>query len=424
MRARGLSKGPRRVDTTDDPSMTMTNVPGGPTTLSRLGGLLDVTRLVRSDADVTTVLAELARILREALGYRTVVMNLYRPAWDDFWVAAVEGDEEARSALLGATYDRSTWDRILDPAFERRGAYPIRAGELEWTDLGARWSPHRPAAAIEDAWQPEDELFVPFRHTDGHLLGVLSLGEPVSGKRPTDEELNVLVAMAGHAALAVQGAQEASDAAQHERALKQLLRVSTSLVGTGWELPDLLQTITDAIASALGFERVALVMVEGESGLLVPRASTGWSFADQVFEVKYALSDVQPLLDPAFEVAGCYLLSSDAALARVSAHLIGHLSESNGRGPYAWSHHWLVVPLRDASGAIIGLIWADDPIDRLVPSEPRLEALRTFANQAAAAIESNGREAKLRLSEERFRKVFEEGPIGMVLVGPTCASST
>lgn len=398
--------------------MTMTNASGGPTALSRLGGLLDVTRLIRSDADVTTVLAELARILREALGYRMVVMNLYRPAWDDFWVAAVEGSEEARAALLGATYDRSTWDRILDPVFQRRGAYPIRAGELEWTDLGARWSPRRPGSASDDAWQPEDELFVPFRHTDGHLLGVLSLGEPVSGKRPTDEELDVLVAMAGHAALAVQGAQEASDTAQHERALKQLLRVSASLVGTGWELPDLLQTVTDSIASALGFERVALVMVEGETGRLVPRASTGWTLADQVFEVQYELSDVQPLLDTAFEVAGCYLLSSDAALARVPARLIGHRSESNGRGPYAWSHHWLVVPLRDASGDTIGLIWADDPIDRLLPSEARLEALRTFANQAAAAIEANGREAKLRLSEERFRKVFEEGPLGMKLIGP------
>jgi two-component system, NarL family, sensor histidine kinase UhpB len=127
---------------------------------------------------------------------------------------------------------------------------------------------------------------------------------------------------------------------------------------------------------------------------------------------------VQPLLDAEFEVAGCYLLSSDDARTRVPARLIGHHSESNGRGPYAWSHHWLVVPLRDASGAIIGLIWADDPIDLLLPSGPRLEALRTFANQAAAAIESNGREAKLRLSEERFRKVFEEGPLGMKLIGP------
>src|SRR5207249_7862529 len=187
----------------------------------------------------------------------------------------------------------------------------------------------------------------------------------------------------------VQGAQEASEAAQHEWALKQLLRVSTSLVGSGWELPDLLQTTTDAIASALGFERVAIVMVEEGTGLLVPRATTGWTFADQVFDVRYALSDVLPLLDAEFEVAGCYLLSSDDALTRVPARLIGHHSESNGRGPYAWSHHWLVVPLRDASGSIIGLIWADDPIDRLLPSEPRLEALRTFANQAAAAIESN-----------------------------------
>ena len=34
------------------------------------------------------------------------------------------------------------------------------------------------------------------RHSDGHLLGILSVDEPVSRRRPTDEELDVLVSLA------------------------------------------------------------------------------------------------------------------------------------------------------------------------------------------------------------------------------------
>src|SRR5205823_10023353 len=222
--------------------------------LSRLRGLVEATRLVRGESDVTAVFEHMARILRAVLGYQTVVINVYRPAWDDFCAAAVEGPTEAREALLGATYPLESWNRLLDPRFERRGAFHIAAGEFDWgEDMGARWNPSVPSAADADAWDPEDELFIPFRHSDGHLLGVRWLGEPISGRRPSEEELDVLVAIGDLAAAAVQSAQEASAAAQYERSLTELLRVSTRLSDPSIDLPDMLQTVCDAIRSALGF---------------------------------------------------------------------------------------------------------------------------------------------------------------------------
>ena len=47
-----------------------------------------------------------------------------------------------------------------------------------------------------------------------------------------------------------------------------------------------------------------------------------------------------------------------------------------------------LVPLHDREGELSGVIWADDPDDRLVPSPDRLQALRMFANQAATALAS------------------------------------
>jgi diguanylate cyclase (GGDEF)-like protein len=60
----------------------------------------------------------------------------------------------------------------------------------------------------------------------------------------------------------------------------------------------------------------------------------------------------------------------------------------NGSGPHAWDHHWLIVPLSDRDGELIGVIWVDDPIDRLLPASDLLQALRVFANQATAALDS------------------------------------
>ena len=95
---------------------------------------------------------------------------------------------------------------------------------------------------------------------------------------------------------------------------------------------------------------------------------------------------MRALFDPAFEVSGCFLVPSEAARELIGAEHVKYSSQRNGRGPHAWNHHWLLVPLHDRSGEAMGFIWADDPEDRLVPSAERLQALRVFANQAMTAL--------------------------------------
>src|SRR3954453_22906644 len=92
------------------------------------------------------------------------------------------------------------------------------------------------------------------------------------------------------------------------------------------------------------------------------------------------------LFDPQFAVSGCYLVPREAAQERIDVEHIRYSSQRNGRGPHAWNHHWLLVPLYDRSGDEMGFIWADDPEDRLVPSAERLQALRVFANQTTTAV--------------------------------------
>jgi diguanylate cyclase (GGDEF)-like protein len=54
----------------------------------------------------------------------------------------------------------------------------------------------------------------------------------------------------------------------------------------------------------------------------------------------------------------------------------------------------------DRGGEVIGMIWADDPRDRLLPSTEILQALRVFANQATAALDSAGRFEEMRFLAE------------------------
>jgi diguanylate cyclase (GGDEF)-like protein len=362
--------------------------------LDPLRGLLEVTRLVRAAGDVPELLAAVARVISESLGYRTVAINLYRPAWDDFETTCVHGDDNARSALLGHVRRIDEWEPLLAERFHRRGAYVVPAGEFDWGSIDDDvYVPDGEADLAENAWQPLDALFVPLRHNDGHLLGILSVDEPVNRRRPTDEDLDVLVALADHAAIAVQSAQETADAARHQLALEQLLRVSTGL--TAHPSADaIMQRVCVGVRDALGFQNVLVLVADAATSRVSAGAAVGWN-RDSVLTTPLFLSDLEPLLDPAFEVEGCFLVPHDDARVRVSTDKLVYASKMNGRGPHAWNRHWLLVPLRDADDAVIGLLSADEPDDRLLPSSEKLQALRIFANQAAAAIVSAERVREL-----------------------------
>ena len=175
-------------------------------------GCLDVTRLVRRAGSLSSVLDAIARTVSDSLGLDTVVINLRRPNSDVFDVVTVHGSDEVRDALFGTVNGWEEWEPLLDARFHRRGAYHIRAGEFDWTALeGNRVVVGAAQGDDPWLWNPEDELFVPFYGSDGALLGIFSVGEPRSGRRPSDEELDVLVAMAEHAAAAVESL-EAEDA--------------------------------------------------------------------------------------------------------------------------------------------------------------------------------------------------------------------
>ncbi|HEY8409406.1 MAG TPA: diguanylate cyclase [Gaiellaceae bacterium] len=357
--------------------------------ISPLRGLLEVTKLVRSVEEVQELLDAIARTISDALGFRTVVINLYRPAWDDFVVTTVYGNDAAREMLLGTRRMLAEWDDLISDRFNRRGAYVVLAGTYDWSADSESYIPELEPSDDDGAWHPEDALFLPMRHSSGHLLGILSVDEPVSGRRATDEELDVLVSFAEHAALAVQSAQERAEADSHQIALEQLLTVSSSLVSEA-SVDEILRLVCAGVHDALGFENVIASLRE-PSGRLSVRASRGFSETQIAAADSVMYDEIVGLIDPEFEVQGCYLLPSDAAqhrLRRATKRPL-YLSQLNGSGPWAWNHHWLVVPLRAENGDVIGVLWADEPRDRLLPSPDKLQALRVFANQATAAVLSS-----------------------------------
>jgi len=252
--------------------------------LSGVGALVGVTELVRAESDLPTVLSLIARTVSEVLGFGTVVLNLYRREWDDFCVATVHGDKDVQQALAGSTYGWEAWTPLLDERFLRGGAYFIKHGEFDWEGhVGDRYVPDREIGDHPEAWNPDDEVFVPLYGPGDELLGILSIGDPASGLRPSDEELGLLVGFAHYAAQALAAAQAAIVRERHRGALEELMHVSSGLTRT-LSTDAILQSVCNGIANALGYQKVCADLLADDGVTLVTRAAAGWAGTDRLLE--------------------------------------------------------------------------------------------------------------------------------------------
>jgi PAS domain S-box-containing protein len=179
-----------------------------------------LTLLMNSSAEMihTTHLQQRLQKIAEAirqLGWQRVViravqdqsMELTNP--EDMVTAGLTNEE--REFLWTNRMPGQVWHERFGSEFER-----FRVGEfyhLPWSDpwvrrkfsegtVSSRLSPEE----MVD-WDPQDLLYAPLRLADGRIVGILSIDDPVNGKRPSKESLAPLELFIHQAAVAIENAQ-------------------------------------------------------------------------------------------------------------------------------------------------------------------------------------------------------------------------
>ena len=373
----GRASGPRLARETLIPSASSAEAQ---TVVASVTALCERLEEARGEAALDRLLGQVARTVGAGLGW-TVVICVGRPGEDALVARAAYGlDPRSWALARGVAFTREQWAPMLAARFDRGGAYLIPDGAL-----GPILAP---AESIDPgAWRDGDDLLVPFHAPDGRLLGVISLEAPVSGRRPTDETLEAIVAVAERTGRLVRRSYEAAASARHAQALAGLLRAAAELTAA-LDPETIPRRVAEAARDHLGFGRVVVEII-GADGLLRPVATQGREAAE-----------LEPLSGAeltALDVGEHLLLEAGRAETVLPAARRPLQRQRVGtHDPEAWDGHLLVVPLRAADGHAVGLIWLDEPDDGLLPTRPTLAALGSFADHAAAAL--IGARARARLA--------------------------
>jgi diguanylate cyclase (GGDEF)-like protein len=240
--------------------------------IRRLQSLLAVSHAARTGEGPVPVLAALAQVIRSELRFATVVANLREG--DTVRAAVVLGDQDARDLLVDTRSAWEEWQQLLRPERERCGAIWLPAGAHDWSEGMPAYVPNASARLGADTWRAEDALLLPLRDGDGEVLAIIAVDEPLDGRRPDDDAIEVLMAVADHgAAILGQLAHEraaleaaAAHGSAQQLAAVMLLAESLDLRDTGTALHS--QTVAQFardIAHELGLpaDQVTRVSVAG-----------------------------------------------------------------------------------------------------------------------------------------------------------------
>ena len=160
----------------------------------------------------------------QEFGWKRVVISLRDENLESIDLVTAGLTKEEIMILMARKASSQVWRERLGPKFER-----FKIGEfyyLPWSDPWIRENVHGippdvelekpttyagvPSSVPEEEtvdWHPQDMLYAPLRTPDGRIVGILSMDDPVDGRKPTRKSLSPLGIFLHQAAMVIENTQ-------------------------------------------------------------------------------------------------------------------------------------------------------------------------------------------------------------------------
>ncbi|GAA4691450.1 sensor histidine kinase [Nocardioides conyzicola] len=154
-----------------------------------------------SDSSARAVLQLMVESVAELIGFEIAALSVVLDG--DLVTVAYTGPDEYRDYLMNAVDPVSVLDPVLERA-ETWGRYRFLDADVDHVELEGHWVMVAPDRSDHpDSWNPENVLIGLLAGDDGELVGVLSVDQPVSGRRPDAAQRDLLERYAAQAERAV-----------------------------------------------------------------------------------------------------------------------------------------------------------------------------------------------------------------------------
>ena len=113
---------------------------------------------------------------------------------------------------------------------------------------------------------------------------------------------------------------------------------------------------------------------------------------------------------PEFKISRSYYIPVDhASVVLPDIHMVGlDVSRSGSKSTNDWDpNDFLLIPLENAEGQIVGLISLDDPFNGLRPDQATIELVEVFSAQAALLIGNHLRQSELSTKIDSLSSVLQ-----------------
>lgn len=230
---------------------------------------------------------------------------------------------------------------------------------------------------------------------DGRFLGTFAVFRDITERKQAEQAL----------------AQARNDLARRNEQLEQILAAG-NLLRLQLDMDTALTTIAEAAYRSLGFNSVALNLVDAEADRVWVHTviDADEAMRQTLKDATYTWRAIQQLMRDEYRRGRCYFIPAGAVDWNndFPGIVVNAVRESRPQ-PDAWQpDDALFFPIELHDGEIAGVIWIDDPQDGRRPTDDTLRTLEIFANQAAVAIE-NARlyQAQQQHAQELERRVAE-----------------
>jgi len=190
---------------------------------NRLTNLMKCSTKIMNAKDMRRRLEVIAEAILK-FGWRRVVISLRDENMEGIELVTAGLTKEEKELLQKRKAPGHIWRERLGPKFER-----FKINEfyyLPWNDPWIREYVHNvpPETPLEKAttyagvpsklspeemvdWHPQDMLYAPLRTPEGRVVGILSMDDPIDGRKPTRDSLTPLELFLHQAAITIENAQ-------------------------------------------------------------------------------------------------------------------------------------------------------------------------------------------------------------------------